>query len=434
MERIETLIAGGGLAGLTAGAHLGDSSLVLEKDGIPGGLLQSPTRDGFTIDLVPHVFFTREEQATRLFEETVGEGRFFRKPSDIRVYSHERLTRFPFQCSLYGLPTDVVVECLYEFANAQANPPGTVADFNEFVMASFGKGIAKHFLVPYNTKLWGVSSLDELTADWVGGKVITTDLRDVIEGAISDRRFTKLPNETFRYPCHGGIETLGLTMADRVPNLKLRTQIDTIDFDRKVALTADGTEYAYSALLYTLPLPALPRYAAMPLPDEVRKACEALRYRDVYGIHFGIGREKIVDWHWMYYPEHIYPFYRVSFPSNMSPHTVPHGTSSIIAEVAVNPTDEVDTEQLLERCLDGLRKSGVVRRDDPVLMSAAHRLSPAYVVYDKHRNAAVDCITDFLGRHDVVTAGRFGEWRFFNMDHTMLSALRAVRQIEKRLA
>jgi len=425
VEKVDILIAGGGLAGLTAGSVLGKKALVLEKESVPGGLLRSPTRQGFTIDLVPHVFFTRSDKALRLFEETMGEGRFFRKPSDIRVFSHSCLTRFPFQCCLHGLPVDVVVECLYEFANAVASRGKTIEDFHEFVMASFGSGIARHFLIPYNTKLWGVQTLDELTADWVGGKVITTDLRDVIEGAVVDRRFSKMPNDTFRYPRQGGIQTLGERMAGRVLNLRLGTEIAHLDSEKKVLATTDGTEYSYEVLIYTLPLNQVPGYFSNGVPAEVERAARNLRFRDVIGVHFGVERPELVPWHWMYYPEHEYPFYRVSFPSNMSPHTVPQGTTSIIAEVAVDPGEPVDEPALIERCLEGLRRSEILDDDVPVVLAASYRLSPAYVVYDKLRNEAVDTVTSYLNAMDIVTAGRFGEWRFFNMDHTMLSGLNA---------
>src|SRR5438128_10679908 len=70
-----------------------------------------------------------------------------------------------------------------------------------------GAGIAKHFVVPFNEKLWQVW-LDELTSDWVSWLVPKPDLKDVINGAlgIKDKAFGY--NPTFLYPAQGGISVL----------------------------------------------------------------------------------------------------------------------------------------------------------------------------------------------------------------------------------
>jgi len=427
MERLRTVIAGGGLAGLTAGSVLPEA-VVLERERIPGGLLRSPEHDGFIIDLVPHVFFTPNETAIAFFEDKVGEGRFFLHDSDVRIWSHDALTRFPFQCSLYGLPADVIVECLYEFATARANPPDRIDNFYDFAVATFGKGIVRHFLEDYNRKLWGVNELSELTADWVGGKVITIELRDVIEGAFVDRRYTSLPNAQFRYPKEGGIETLALRTAERVERLELNWEIAAIDPEAKTVTATDGRAFAYEHLVYTLPLSVLPRVVRN-LPEEVAGAVNALTYRDVVAVHLGVGREQAVKWHWMYYPEPQDPFYRVSFPSNMAPSTAPPGCTSIIAEVAVDPTSPLDEGRVTEECIKALTRSGVLRADDPILLKRCYRLSPGYVVYDAPRARSVEVIGDYFSEKGIVPAGRFGEWRFFNMDHTIMSGLQAAAKV-----
>lgn len=427
MEGLRTVIAGGGLAGLTAASVLPDA-VVLEREKIPGGLLRSPKHDGFIIDLVPHVFFTPNLKAIEFFEEKVGAGRFFLHDSDVRIWSHQALTRFPFQCSLYGLPADVIVECLYEFATARANPPDRIDNFYDFSVATFGKGIVKHFLEDYNKKLWGVSELSQLTADWVGGKVITIELRDVIEGAFIDRRYTSLPNAQFRYPKEGGIETLALRTAAHVERLELECEIAAIDPDARTVTSTDGRGFAYEHLIYTLPLSVLPAMIGN-LPSQVVDAVDSLTYRDVVAIHLGVGRGQTVPWHWMYYPEPEDPFYRVSFPSNMAPSTAPPGCTSIIAEIAVDPGSPVDIEGMTDDCIRALVRSGIIRNDDPILLKKSYRLSPGYVVYDAPRARAVEIIGDYFREKGIVPAGRFGEWRFFNMDHTIMSGLNAAATI-----
>ncbi|NMV21600.1 hypothetical protein HKB23_04200, partial [Vibrio parahaemolyticus] len=76
-------------------------------------------------------------------------------------------TRYPFQGSLYGLPAQVLKECLIGAIEARFGPlkgdpsavagtPQPPANFEEFIHRVWGWGIAKHFAVPYNEKLWAV--------------------------------------------------------------------------------------------------------------------------------------------------------------------------------------------------------------------------------------------------------------------------------------
>lgn len=417
------LVAGGGLAGLTAGCVL-PKAVVLEKAAVPGGLLLSPSDRGFTIDLVPHVFFTANQDAIKFFERSVGAGKFVLSDSDVRVYSHSALTRFPFQSNLRGLPPGVIVECLCELADARARGAGKVGNFLDFARATFGDGIVKHFLDPYNRKLWGVSSLADLTTDWVSGKVAALEPREVVEGAFLDRRFTRLPNAQFRYPISGGIQAFAEGVARNAPGLRLGQEIVGIDPDYRLAFTASGNEYQYRSMIYTLPLPALPALCPE-LPPEVATAVSRLVYRDVFGVHFGVARKDVATWHWMYFPEKEYPFYRVSFPSAMSKENAPEGMSCLIAEVAVDPGQEIDVPSLIDRCRDSLVAARVLRSDDTILLAKAYRLSPAYVVYNHDRAGALEVIERYLRSVGIVTAGRFGKWRFFNMDHTLLSGLEA---------
>jgi protoporphyrinogen oxidase len=423
LESYPTIVAGGGLAGLAAGTALPDA-LVLEQGEVPGGLLLSPKQDGFTIDLVPHIFFTAEEKAITFFEEKVGQGNFYLKDSDARVFSHNALTRFPFQSCLHGLPAEAIVDCILELANAKGQQVDNITDFQQFADASFGRGITRRFLEPYNKKLWGVEELSQLTADWVGAKVITVAMEDVLAGAIADQKFTRLPNKQFRYPIHGGIQTLAESTARFVNHLELNCPIERIAPHDRQVICADGRKYCYESLIYTLSLTAVPQVIPE-APEAVKEAAQALVYRDVMAVHFGIDRPNVTKWHWMYYPEPAFPFYRVSFPSNMSEETAPEGTSSIICEISVPPDSTVDERELVRTCRQALEDSRILRAEDKALVENVYRLSPAYVVYDHGRNQAVSTIHRYLEQHDIIPAGRFGEWKFFNMDHTILSGLAA---------
>ena len=57
-------------------------------------------------------------------------------------------------------------------------------NFEEFIYKVWGAGIAKHFAIPYNRKLWAVP-LTEMETSWLGGRVPLPDLEEMIDGALS---------------------------------------------------------------------------------------------------------------------------------------------------------------------------------------------------------------------------------------------------------
>ncbi|GIW53768.1 MAG: hypothetical protein KatS3mg082_0172 [Nitrospiraceae bacterium] len=91
--------------------------------------------------------------------------------------------------------------------------------------------MAKHFMVPFNEKLWQVP-LDELTSDWVSWLVPKPELKDVINGAlgIKDKAFGY--NPTFLYPSTGGINALPQSFLPAVRGIAYDTELVEIETTR----------------------------------------------------------------------------------------------------------------------------------------------------------------------------------------------------------
>jgi len=64
------VILGGGLAGLATAHFLGEiPNVVLEAEGIPGGLCRSRVIDGFVFDYTGHLLHLRDPRAEKLVDE-----------------------------------------------------------------------------------------------------------------------------------------------------------------------------------------------------------------------------------------------------------------------------------------------------------------------------------------------------------------------------
>src|SRR5690606_16128857 len=84
-----------------------------------------------------------------------------------------------------------------------------------YAIAKFGRGIARHFFVPYNTKLWGMHP-DQLAFDWVRRFVPEPDAAQIIAGAIGLQQTGLGYNAHFQYPRAGGIDVLPKALRRRI--------------------------------------------------------------------------------------------------------------------------------------------------------------------------------------------------------------------------
>src|SRR5690606_7319064 len=146
----------------------------------PGGHAVTIEEGGYRFDRTGHLLHVRDERLRELALGWIGpEHRWIERRSV--VWSHGVYTRYPFQANTHGLPPQVAYECVMGFLEARAAAPGASrpASFEEFCYATFGKGISEHFMIPYNTRLWGVSPR-EVTAEWCRRFVPIPTLEDVI--------------------------------------------------------------------------------------------------------------------------------------------------------------------------------------------------------------------------------------------------------------
>ena len=433
----EHIVIGAGPTGLSAASHLGASSLLLERAGTVGGWCRSVHDQGFTFDYAGHIMFSKDPYVLELYERLLGENVHW-QDREAWIWSKGVYTRYPFQGALYGLPPHVLKECLVGAIEARFGPlrdtGGTAAmreapdNFEQFIYRVWGAGVARHFAIPYNRKLWAVP-LDEMDTSWLSGRVPLPNLEEMIEGALSPAPKPMGPNARFGYPLRGGFQAL---MDGFLPLLKgeirLHAEVCAVSPRRRSVHLTDGSSYRYDRLISTLALPRLVEAIGEEAPPEVRAAARTLRHVSVRCINLGIGRERLTDKHWIYYPEDTV-FHRIFVQGNASPHCNPPGGFGLTCEITYSPHKPlpVEGEALIARCIEDCRRVGILREDDPILTAHQLDLPIAYVVYDHARSASVGLIRDWLARHDIILAGRYAEWEYYNSDHAFLAGRKAAQ-------
>jgi protoporphyrinogen oxidase len=479
----DVVIVGAGPTGLSAAYHIGAGSLLLDANETVGGWCRSIRDRGFTFDYAGHIMFSNDAYVHQMYRRLLGDNVHW-QDREAWIYSKGVYTRYPFQGALYGLPADVLKECIVgaieaRFGSLGEPPPATgraattgatagsssstcagkpesitdccgdgVAEstvplvaaerlarggaraepqnFEEFIYRVWGAGVAKHFAVPYNRKLWAVP-LSEMETSWLGGRVPLPNLEEMIDGALRPVPKPVGPNARFGYPLRGGFQAL---MNGFLPLLKgelqLNARVAQVWPSRHELRLADGRRYRYRQLVSTAPLPELVRMCGDEAPREVREAVSRLRHVSVRCVNLGIARPNLTEKHWIYYPEDTV-FHRIFVQGNASPHCNPPGGFGLTCEITYAPSKPLpcDGEALIDRCIEDCVRVGMLRPDDAVIARNQVDMPYAYVVYDHARQANFQVVRDWLAQQDVILSGRYSEWQYYNSDHAFLAGKQA---------
>jgi UDP-galactopyranose mutase len=468
-QKAVTVIVGAGPTGLSAAYHLGADTVLLDKNPTVGGWCRSVADHGFTFDYAGHIMFSNDPYVLKLYDILLGSNMHW-QDREAWVYSKNVYTRYPFQGALYGLPPKVITECITgaiearfgsldgcsatapaaasecavkpvedccadgtaDLANTAAIGPRKrdTPNFEEFIYKVWGKGIAKHFAVPYNRKLWTVP-LADMETSWLGGRVPLPDLEQIIEGALEPVGKPMGPNARFGYPLKGGFQAL---MNGFLPHIKGKIALGASAAQllprEHVLVMADGSRYRYDHLVSTMPLPELVKLIGAKAPPEVRAAARGLRHISIRCVNIGVAREDVTDKHWVYYPEDSI-FHRIFVQGNASPHCNPPGGFGLTCEISYSPWKPLplDGQALIERCIADCVKVTMLRPSDRIITANMVDMPYAYVVYDHARAANVATVKAWLARHDVVLAGRYSEWEYYNSDHAFLAGKKAAETV-----
>lgn len=419
MEPISIL--GAGPTGLSAAYHLKANYAVWEKNNKIGGGCRTEKIDGFSFDYGGHIFYTRNQEVRSLLDKLL-RNKMRCLPREAWIYSKGTYTRYPFQANLYGLPVEVVKECILGLMNAKlryGEKPNGFSNFEDFILKVFGEGIAKHFMIPFNLKQW-TAPLKEMTTDWMGKYIPLPTLEEVLDGSLKRAPRCLGINANFIYPQKGGIQAIFNSVVPHIKNLHLNSEATNISLKNKSFEINSGKKFFYEKLISTLPLTELIQILDSP-PQEIKAASKKLRWTSLYIVNIGVDRPSLSKKQRVYYPEKGYIFHKLGFYQNQSPEMVPPGKSSVSAEISFSRTRPINLENLAERTIEDLIKAEVLFPDDKIILTHILTLPYAYAIYDHQRKEAVSFISHFLEKNDIYLCGRYAQWEYQNMEQNILA-------------
>jgi len=424
-------ILGAGLTGMSAAHHLERDFQIHERLAHPGGHVITSEREGFRFDRTGHLLHLRDA-SIRSWVERLLPGRLTNVHRNSRVWSQGVYTRYPYQANTFGLPPQVAYECLSGYLQARerglTGQEPEPRDFEEFCLQHFGPGFSRHFMIPYNSKLWGVHPRD-ITAAWCSRFVPMPKLEDVLAGAVglNDRELGY--NTDFLYPARGIGELTTALAADLRARIRFEHAPKAIDYRRRKLVFDDG-EVPYDVLISTAPLDAL-LALLIDAPDEVRDAATRLRCNPLYYLDVALERPVGVPLHWAYVPEERYPFYRVGCYSQFSEQMAPAGKAGLYVELASRTPP--DMSLLLPDVAAGLCEMGLIESPGDIRFAELRRIDHAYVVFDHAYYASLEAIRPFLREQRILSSGRYGGWNYSSMEDALIFGRQAAADARELL-
>lgn len=435
------VILGAGLTGLSAAYHLEQAGqtgyLVVEAEDRVGGLARTEHADGFSFDHSIHILYTRHDYVATLVHDLLGENVSHQTRHSF-CHTAGCYTEYPYQAHNYGLPPEVIADNILGLIRALDTRRGAhPAHYEEWIVRTFGAGIASNFMLPYNRKQWAWD-LTDMSFGWIADRVPVPDVREVLLGALRPPKAGVGPNQDFWYPKSSGIEALPKSLAARLPanRVRLSSRVASIDTRRREVVMASGERIAYAAVISTLPLRRFIPMLGDGVPRDVHDAARGLKHNVVHTVNIGLTGTDFRHpnvMHWVYYPGETTVFHRLSFPHRFSASMVPQGCASVQAEISESPHKPINRATLIDDTLAGLVRVGLLDEQDirpvaqrgRVAVAQVITLDPAYVIYDHHHASHVQTMKHYLGTLDMQTCGRFGDWEYLNMDESVLAGKRA---------
>src|SRR5579862_960055 len=440
VEQTEIAIIGGGPTGIGAALRLlelGRTDFrLIDAAEFPGGLAASYVDPkGFTWDLGAHVQFSHYQKFDEYMDLAIPPDGWLWHERESGIWIKNRFVPYPFQNNLHRLdPPDRwrAVEGLIAAHGASRRNP---ANFEQWILGTFGAGIAELFLFPYNRKIWA-HPLSEMDFRWVGERVAVPSLAQAMKAVcLNQDQVSWGPNHRFRFPLHGGTGSIWRSLGRRIPkaNLALSAAVASIDSGRQAISFPGGRTLGYEILINTAPLDWLGRAIGN---EEIIRKTAGLKSSAVHVVGVGlrgVPPEHIRKMCWMYFPGDDSSFYRVTLFSNYSPYNVPDPANnwSLMAEVSETEHAPRDRSRLVEDVVAQMVSVGLIPDPESVISRWHKVLMPGYPTPSLERDGILADVLPALEDLNIYSRGRFGAWKYevSNQDHSFMQGVEAVDRI-----
>lgn len=430
---MKVAILGAGIAGLMTGHELnakGYDITVFESLPDIGGLCRTKkVSGGFLFDIGGgHIFHSVYKDILTRMLAFIGPDNVYTHKRNTRIFIYDRFVKYPFENGLSELPPDVRYECLmgyiYAWFQNQSSPDTSAANFHDFILHHFGNGIANHFMIPYNRKIWCVDP-SEMGIDWIKNRVPRAPVEDVVKGALGIQTEGYLHQSTFNYPKQGGIQTFVDAIAAPI---KHRIRVNT----PVVSVSKKGTQWLINGLSFDRVVSTIPLNEFCDLydntPADVREKSRQLRHISLLTVLICLKKETLPPYSWIYLPlSEQGEANRLTYFTNYSPALAPPCCTSVLCEATYpgNNGSSVNDAQVTA-IVNDLIRGGLIEKESDIISVHHERNKYAYILPDLTMASNCEYILKKLSEPSLDFVGRFGSFRYYNMDQVIKQVVELV--------
>jgi len=447
----KVVIIGAGPAGLTAAYELskeGLRSVVLEKDSVVGGISRTVNYRGYRFDIGGHRFFTKVRVVEDMWEEIMGDD-FLERKRLSRIYYKNTFFYYPFRLSnaLWGLGVGNSIMIVLSYIKSQLFPLKPEDTFDKWVSNRFGNRLYELFFKTYTEKVWGIPC-EEISAEWAAQRIKGLSLLEALKNALVQEqspnkdRIIKTLIDSFNYPKLGpGMmwEKVSDKVSSENSEVILNADVETIQIVSgkvdKVGVNVEGKiqEIEGSEFISSMPIRELIQKFEPKPPEEVCCAADMLKYRDFLTVSLIINKKDVFPDNWIYIHDPRVKMGRIQNFKNWSPDMVPDQEKTCLGlEYFCFEGDGLWTmsdQDLIKLAKKELGTIGLAKTDE-IEDGSVVRMAKAYPVYDSTYLESIRIIREYLTQFpNLQLVGRNGMHKYNNQDHSMLTAMLAVKNI-----
>ena len=406
----------------------GITPVMYDKNNYHGGHTASFRFDkGFLFDIGPHISYTKDPRIQNLFAESVDQ-----QYETLQIYLDNYWRGYrpqhPAQLHLHGLPDDVLIKIISDFAEERHAPERKISNYADWLLSSFGKTFAELFPMQY-TRKYHTTSAENLTTDWLGPRIYRPSMEEILRGVLSATAPQVHYITHFRYPTNGGFVSY-LKKFVPLGNVKLNHELVSIDPQARQLTFSSGMVTSYDALISSVPLPKLiPMIKDVP-PDVV-DASRRLACSTCLLVNLAVERAELSKSHITYFYDEDICFSRIGFPHMLASSNTPSGTGTIQAEIYFSQKYKPFTgspDDWIEPTIKDLKRCGILRDDDRILFRNSMLLPFANIIFDRERKPALETIHGYLDEVGISYCGRYGDWGYLWTDESFKSGEQAAEK------
>ena len=474
----KVIIIGAGPAGLTAGYKLLKSSknyevIIIEEDSTVGGISKTINNKGNRIDIGGHRFFTKNKEVKDLWFDILkleNKSNYNPKKSDKVMLIRNRVSRIFYKNKFFDYPVSINIKTIKNLGFIDTILCGfsylksvffkkKEKNLEDFYINRFGKKLYSMFFEDYTEKVWGRHPR-EISKEWGEQRVKGVSIMEVVKDYFcrilkiqQKNKQTSLIDE-FYYPKYGPgqlyeemakkIEKMGgkIIKNSKVVKIKRRKNMITSVIYKNNDIEQ---EEKVDILISSMPIKDLVN-SMNNVNKNIISISNDLPYRDFITIGVLIDKinlqnknktnimnSRIPDC-WLYIQDTNVKLGRIQIFNNWSPYLVKDNDNTVWLglEYCCNEDDDFwknSDKELTKSAIKELEKIGVIDDNSKVLDSCCYRIKKAYPAYFDSYDK-IDEVKNYLNKFDnLYCIGRNGQHRYNNMDHSMLTAIKAVDYI-----